>query len=229
MAFHYSPKIVNSGLVLYMDPINTKSYTGTGSTWSNLTSGSIGTLYGSSSYNITLNSFDTNANAVTNDYGIFSPSITFNDTSEYTLDFWVKLRSGATSYNSLCGRGATTQWLHLFLTSTTNWFLRYRETSGTYNDFITITDINLQNWTNITVVIKSSRVLDLYINGYFRDSVSTPTNTAFNITRLASGYSSGGNYYALQGSISATKIYNRKLSSTEILQNFNALKTRFGL
>jgi hypothetical protein len=229
MAFNYSPKIVNSGLVLYMDPINTKSYTGTGLTWSNLTSGSLSTLYGASSYNSTLKSFDTNATAITNDYGIFSPSITFNDTSEYTLDFWVKLRSGATSFNSLCGRGATTQWLPLFLTSTTNWFLRYRETSGTYNDFITITDINLQNWTNITVVIKSSRVLDLYINGYFRDSVSTPTNTAFNITRLASGYSSGGNYYPLQGSISATKIYNRKLSSTEVLQNFNSLKTRFGL
>jgi hypothetical protein len=229
MAFHYSPKIVNSGLVLYMDPINSKSYTGTGLTWSNLTSGSLGNLYGSSSYNSTTKSFDTNATAITNDYGIFSPSITFVDGSEYTLDFWVKLRSGATSYNSLCGRGATTQWLPLFLISTTSWFLRYRETSGTYNDFTSITDINLQNWTNITLVIKSTRVVSLYINGNFRESISTPISTVFNITRLASGYSSGGNYYPLQGSISATKIYNRSLSSTEVLQNFNALKSRFGL
>ena len=230
MAFNYSPKIVNSGLVLYMDPINTKCYNGTGLTWSNLTSGSLGTLYGSSSYNSTLNSFDTNATAITNDYGIFSPSITFVDGSEYTLDFWVKIRSGATSFNSLCGRGATTQWLPLFLTSTTNWYPRYRETSGTYNDFTPITDINLENWTNITLVIKSNRVVDLYINGSFRSSsLTTPTSTVFNITRLASGYSSGGNYYPIQGSISSTKIYNRTLSSTEILQNFNALKSRFGL
>ena len=214
-----------------MDPINTKCYTGTGSTWSNLTSGRSGTIYGLSTYNTTLQSFDTNATTVTNDYGISTPNtITFTDGSEYTLDFWVKLRSGATSFNSLCGQGGTTQWLPLFLTSTTNWYPRYRETSGTYNDFTPITDINLQNWTNITLVIKSNRIIDLYTNGNFRESIlTTPTSTVFNITRIASGYSSGGNYYSLQGSISATKIYNRTLSSKEVLQNYNATKGRYGL
>jgi hypothetical protein len=36
MAFHFSPKIVTDGLVLYLDAANLKSYSGTGSTWFDL-------------------------------------------------------------------------------------------------------------------------------------------------------------------------------------------------
>jgi hypothetical protein len=37
--FHYSPKIVTDGLVLYLDAANTRSYPGTGTTWSDLSRG----------------------------------------------------------------------------------------------------------------------------------------------------------------------------------------------
>lgn len=213
-----------------MDPINTKCYTGTGITFSNLVSPSTCTLYGSTSYNSTTKSFDTNSTLITDNNAIITPTITFSDTNEFTLDFWVKLRSGATNVNSLCGRSATQPWILLTLTSTSNWFLRFRETSAAYNDFSPITNIDLQNWTNIVLVFKSNRVINLYTNGYFRESIlTTPTNTSLIITNLAAGYSSGGNYYSLQGSISATKIYNKNLLPSEILQNYNALKSRFGL
>jgi hypothetical protein len=85
-----------------------------------------------------------------------------------------------------------------------------------------------QNWGNITFIIKSNRNIDFYFNGIYKGSVST-TNTLFIINRIASGFTGGIFYYPLQGSISATKIYNRSLSSTEVLQNFNSLKSRFGL
>ena len=37
MAFHHSPQIVQSGLVLLLDAANTKSYPGSGTTWNDLT------------------------------------------------------------------------------------------------------------------------------------------------------------------------------------------------
>ena len=229
MAFHYSPNVTTNGLVFYMDPINTNSYIGTGLTFSNLTSLTNGVITGSASYNTITKSFDTNATTTTNDTSILVPSITFLDTSGYTLDFWVKLRNGATSYNSLCGNGGGVGWIHLLITSTNIWYVSFRDIpSATFNNFSTITNVDLQNWTNIVMVFKSSRVIDLYVNGTFRQSL-TVANTQLIISRIASGYSSSPTFYALQGSISATKIYNRALSTTEVERNFLSLKSRFNL
>jgi hypothetical protein len=229
MAFHYSPKIINSGLVLYMDPINTKCYTGTGSSWNNLISGVTGSLYGTySSYNTINKSFDTNSTSIFDNSGIVTETITFNDASTYTLDFWIKIRNGAsTTTNSLCGPGNTTQpWVLVYVTTTTNWFIRFRESiTATYFDF-TPSTTDITKWSNIVLVFNSNRVINLYLNGVFIGT-TTPNNTSLTIRRLAAGYASGGNYYPLQGSISATKIYNRNLSAIEVLQNYNALKTRF--
>ena len=58
MAFNYSPNITTDGLILYMDPANTRSYT-TGVTWSNLAIVNDG-LLSSVTYNSTTKSFDTN-------------------------------------------------------------------------------------------------------------------------------------------------------------------------
>jgi hypothetical protein len=229
MAFHYSPNVTTKGLVFYMDPINTSCYTGTGITYSSLVSLSNSTISASASYNTLTKSFDTNAVTTTYDSIVFVPSITFADASEYTLDFWIKVRNGATNFNSLCGNGGTNGWIPLFLTSTSNWYPTFRDIpTGTYNDFTTITDVDLQNWTNIVMVFKSSRNIDLYVNSIFRQS-KIATNTSLIISRIASGYSSAPNYYALQGSISATKFYNIALSATEVERNFLSLKSRFVL
>ena len=229
MSSHSSPNITTNGLVFYMDPANTLCYSETGLTYSSLASLSNSTISGSASYNTITKSFDTNVTTITNDTIIFSPSITFLDASEYTLDFWVKLRNGATNANSLCGNGGTNGWIPLFITSTSNWYTTFRDTpTGAYNDFNPITNVDLKNWTNIVMVFKSSRTIDLYINSTFRQSV-TAVNTLLTISRIASGYSSAPNYYVLQGSISATKFYNRALSATEVERNFLSLNSRFGL
>jgi len=41
--------------------------------------------------------------------------------------------------------------------------------------------------------------------------------------------STGNANYYFPGKVAANYIYNRALSSTEITQNYNALKSRFGL
>lgn len=235
MAFHYSPNITTNGLILYMDPANTKSYSGTGVTWSNLAIVNNG-LLSSVTYNSTTKSFDTNATLATQSNNISCNTTTFADTGEYTLDFWVKLRTGiATSYsNTIFGNGIPSKSLVTLNTTTgTSWQLTFlSETGGTQYYFSAINDYNLiNNWGNITLVFKSNRNIDFYLNSVYKQTVIS-TNTSFSVNQIASGYNSGPSptyYNPLQGSISATKIYNRSLSSSEVERNYLSLKSRFGL
>lgn len=229
MAFHYLPNITTNGLILYMDPANTKSYSGTGVTWSNLAIVNDG-LLSSVTYNSTTKSFDTNVTLATQSNYISCNTITFADTNEYTLDVWVKLRVGiGSTANTLFGADTSYPFVLISCNTGNTWFTRFCNSSNTYYNFAVITGFNLeQNWGNITLVVKSNRNIDYYLNGVYRETIAT-TNTSLVINKIASGYSSSGTYYSLQGSISATKIYNRALSSSEVERNYLSLKSRFGL
>jgi hypothetical protein len=61
------------------------------------------------------------------------------------------------------------------------------------------------------------------------DSVVTGTWTEDPDTSLIIGAQNLGTAANLSGEIPISKIYNRTLSSDEVLQNYNALKHRFGL
>jgi hypothetical protein len=67
---------------------------------------------------------------------------------------------------------------------------------------------------------------NFYTNGVlsYSTSVADKTFTTYNIARR-----SDGNLYNIPGRIPIVKIYNRALSATEVLQNYNVTKYRFGL
>ena len=232
MAFHYSPNVTTNGLVLYMDTINIYSYSGTGLTWSDISGVNIGGTLSSVTYNSTTKSFDTNVTLGTQSNNISCGTITFVDASEYTLDFWVKLRTGVGStQNSIFG--SYVAFPVLFISSTSNsWTPRFFNSTNTDYTFNYITDYNLeQNWGNITLVFKSNRNIDFYLNSVYKQTITT-ANTSFIINKIASGFFQVQlgipTYYPLQGSISATKIYNRALIAPEIEKNYLTLKSRFG-
>lgn len=81
-------------------------------------------------------------------------------------------------------------------------------------------------WVNVASVINgSSKTLQLYINGSLQ-STTNVTNTQSSITEF--GRHSANTHY-FNGRVSNTSIYNRALTAAEILQNFNALRGRFGI
>ena len=79
------------------------------------------------------------------------------------------------------------------------------------------------NWVHITYAKDSSNVIRTYINGIVRmtDTFSTASfqNVDLQIDRLATSLNN----------VSSIQIYNRTLSQSEIIQNYNATKTRFGI
>ena len=192
-------------------------------------------LVNSTSHNasVTPNTFDTNSTSVTQLNHISIPDITFLDQSGYTLDFWVKLRPSAPStYHSLTGQLGTVPWISIFTNDATgaSWYLRYRELGGTYRDFSNVTDWNIQsNWTNVILTVDTNRVASFYLNGEFRQSLSNITSTYLRMVTLLGGYSSGGNYYTLQGSLGMAKVYRKTLSALDVRQSFNSIRSRFGV
>jgi hypothetical protein len=64
------------------------------------------------------------------------------------------------------------------------------------------------------------------------NGITTATNTVSHASSLLDDIKlaqddTGGRFF--NGSIAIAQIYNRALSATEITQNFNSTKTRFGL
>ena len=98
--------------------------------------------------------------------------------------------------------------------------------------------IGTLNWMNITVTCDVGTSINLYKNG----ALDTPTYTLNGgsqkivslcddlvIGRGAKATVPGGGSALWDGKISIVRIYNRILTASEVLQNHNTLKSRFGL
>jgi hypothetical protein len=81
------------------------------------------------------------------------------------------------------------------------------------------------NWHHIVSIYDGSN-LSLYYDGIFRNSGSSTGNITNTAKALEIAIRNGDEY---KGNLSVAKIYNRALSSQEILQNYNALKSRYNL
>lgn len=105
-----------------------------------------------------------------------------------------------------------------------------------------ISTVTVNNWYNSTFTFgtsptsPSSGELKLYVNGttagITTSSVTTNDDTIFyNNTNMfvAIGRDADASNSYFNGKIAIVQIYNRKLSDAEVLQNYNALKGRFGL
>jgi len=223
--------IVTDGLILHLDASNPRSYSGSGTSWTDLSNnGYGGSLVGSTSYSTNPGRFDTNATTITQQsYLSTSSMITFLDGSEYTWDFFVKFRTSVqANFNSLIGRNTTNPWLSIFPTNTSGnvWNVRYRQNGGTFHNTSNINYDMVNNWGNIVLSVDTSRNVNVYLNGGFKETLNT-TSTLFYVNIIGGGYLGGPNYCVLQGSIGSCRFYNRALSQKEIMQNYNSLQPRF--
>ena len=99
---------------------------------------------------------------------------------------------------------------------------------GTNNTRSTGVNIADGNWKNVSMAFQSSVTngTRIYINGSL--VLSTTINWVNDAINLYGGAeASASQYAACSGSIFS--LYNRVLSASEVLQNYNASKRRFGL
>lgn len=214
------PTIVTSGLVLHLDAGKTASYPGSGTTWTDLSgNGNNATLINGPTYDsgnggsILFDGGDDYASTGTTGFPFGS--------SAGTLSGWAKT-------NTLSGNWA---WI---ITYGTAWFSQGRILGrngstyyyGGYADDISVGGIPINTWFHMTGVYTGTQA-SMYINGSL---VSGPTskswNTISNVSYVGKSINSGEPW---SGNIAQVLVYNRALTGSEILQNYDVDKARFGL
>jgi hypothetical protein len=231
MAFNYSPKIVTDGLVLYMDAANSKSYVSGSTTWNDISrSGNNGTLINGPTYN----SFNGGSIVFdgTNDTTNLGTSNGLKFTTNFTLSLWLKFNStnsGQTIISNNEGGGYGI--IYKFAISTkieTFYYINgsYRFAGDEASNY------TLGSWYYITSTFDGVNI-NFYRNGNLIQTLNAPGNvtTTNEPLTLAANPNTGGTAFQdfFNGNISIVHIYNKSLSASEVLQNYNATKTRFGL
>ena len=221
-------------LVFNLDVAAPESYPGSGTSCydisNNTTNVNVGTLTNGPTYNSGNGgylSFDG-----VDDYVTFGNIIDFATyTSGFTIDLWTYPTS-ATVFSSIFSSAwgtSGTQWQVYVWYNTSSQFGTTQRYSGTQNDFNTSTVFPINNWYNV-VVTSNNTTCYIYVNGVSQISNSTgQINNQDSSREIRLG--NFKNYSSAQytGRISNCKVYSRALSATEITQNYNIQKSRFGL
>lgn len=227
-------KIVRDGLVLYLDAGNPNSYGGSGFTiWNDLTYfKNNGTLTNSPTYN-TNNRGSIVFDGV-DDYVQINNSNSLNPTQTISLCSWVKYSGTYTGFNApiiFKKNNGSSYFEQYILAFNTSGNVSLALGNGSSNQSINTPLNYINKLINIVGIIDTSTSsLKIYIDGVLKVSSTTiySTMSTSNSSVVIGSYNQpfpgfmGGNIYN-------TSIYNRVLNPSEILQNYNATKSRFGL
>jgi hypothetical protein len=235
---YYGPQIVRNGLILALDAADKNSYPGSGATWTDLSgNGYNGTLTNSPTFS------NSNGGSIifdgTNDYTSTSLDLSWNNTNSVSISMWIKT-------------GNLSQSKGFLGTGNFEWQFRQGQYAGANSDLVFVYWDNSgghtngsipsmsgffddTNWKHLTMTWNNSNSTILfYKNGtqifsqvYGNPSANRVSSELMQIGGNVYSWDGVGAYW--NGSFSNIQTYNRTLSATEVLQNYNVTKTRFGL
>ena len=212
------PDFVTSGLTLLLDAGYVSSYPRSGSRWDDLSfSGNNGTLvntptFSSDNYGyLTFNGNTQYVNVGGTPLGL----------SSYTKNIWFYLNG--TSDNNLLS--SDTGGHFMFFASTNKLYCGHSNW-GNYTVFPSVTNFSNGVWYNACVTFDTTNGFVLYVNGV-QDSTYTAQKTPIggNGSTRVGAFGAGGNL--LNGRAAVAMTYDRVLSSTEVLKNYNAFSSRY--
>jgi hypothetical protein len=228
MTYLNGPQIVRDGLILHIDAANTKSYPGTGTSWTDLSGGeNNGTLTNGPVYSSNNKGFFTFDGA--DDFANFGTSFS-NTLVNITVSSWYyPVLHTTPSFFLAKYTGGVNGWLLAHVSSTNRFSVDGRESTAAYFQNLTTNAIYPVNrWYNV-VFTKSGTNWRLYINSVLEANNNNGNGTTsfnngatFSVGRIDSIDTGKGN-------IAQVSVYNRALSQSEIAQNYNSIKGRFGL
>ena len=230
--------IAREGLILNLDASNSASYSGSGTTWTDLTGHANATIYNGGSYSINyvaagqasyfnFGSQDTNYNPTKTYIGSSAAQLYQTMTIVFYPDFTLSTGS------SLCGLMASSTGG----SGTSDESIRFQSVNGT-GPWVFNTSTNNNDWDYPTVPT-------WYKNNTVYTGTSGTISAGWNILTVAKtnstgNFSSAFNYYLgcggyngdnrnFRGRIALVLGYNRVLTAFEQLQNYAALRNRFGV
>ena len=235
MANSYGPQsIVQDGLVFTMDAGNTLSYTSGSTTVYNIMGNNTGSMINSSDDGIAIDSsegggswrFDGTDERI--DCDTFTNIVGAGSLANYTIEIWVK---GDSYQRGDLAIGNKTTLRHLggysFYWHELVGFIADGTWGSSGRIFPQTNNANYSDWQQVTVTYDGSNVY-IYSNAIVGSGTTTQTGdmNAAGEQFCIGGTNQTGNL-EWDGWITAIKVYNRALSASEILQNYNATKNRF--
>jgi hypothetical protein len=229
MSYYNGPTIVTNGLVLYLDAANNKSYPGSGTSWGDLTGNSnTNTLTNGPTFN-SANGGSIVFDGTNDEVAINSSTIARIGTSNHTISVFVN--NDITSEEDLFGTGGIGVGDVLLMIYLAKFRGHAWSSTGNSNVFDSPNTIGTGGWNMLTQRVTWGANMDLFENGIKAGtkvlSGNAPSSTQ-NTAYLGARYPGTGPSH-LQGKIGLVTVYNRALTDSEVLQNYNAIKTRFGL
>ena len=233
------PPIVTTGLIMHLDAGDSLSYSGIGTTWvdlsSNLRNGTLlnGVAYSSSNLGSLV--FDG-----VNDYiNLSNISTALTNKTSFTYDTWFKCNNtSSAALKTLFSFGNNPNYSNDMLFAVTNNTILLQVNNGADNS-ATCT-FTSTGWSNLVIIYDGTQTgnsnrLKAYINGALTSlnfgtyTVPSSTSSTSQSNCAIGAYSVGPFDNFFNGNIATAKIYNRAITGSEAIQNFNSLKTRYGL
>ena len=231
------PQKASGGTVTSVDGYTIHTFTSTGSTtftpiatWYDMCrSGYNGTLTNSPTYNSS-NQGSLLFNGTSN-YLTLSSSVGAFGQGNFTISCWWKSNGSQSNYVAIIEQG--------FTGSPVNgaWAFKVSHTSGDFNftyynngisDNLSSYNPNDGLWHNL-VAVRTGTTLILYRDNVSVKTITLPTGFSFGEgSSIFVGYNPRDGSY-LKGYLPILQVYNRDLSSSELQQNYNAMRVRFGV
>ena len=234
----WPPAVVRDGLIFYVDAGLSASYPGSGTTWFDLSGNNDNATLNGAQYNSSENGsivFDGS-----NDYvGISSLDATLatliSGSNDFSVSYWFNADSFPPSTNYtvsyvLLNAGSRRLYLVFGDSAPVDQFSVRTKQGGTWRSVVQNNSaLSINTWYNMVLTYSSSTGFILYQNGTSVDTSSQ--NGTFSNDGTTDPYigalDSSNRFF--DGKISQVLIYDKKLTTAEVTQNYNTIKGRYGL
>jgi len=225
---------VSSGLVLHYDPSNVASYPGSGTTITDLSgNGRNGTMS-----NISFTSPYFSYNGSSSQISITDNVLLEPGSGDWTVEVWVN--QAVAGNDVVLGKfnngGLSANVGYSIRTTSSTFYAQFGSGAGSGATLIqnsTTYTVSLNTWYQIVYVFTNvaANTFQTFVNGSSIGSVSHSLASILNTsTNLYIGSYNGGEYAQwFDGKIGITRLYNRALTSSEVLNNYNVDKSKYGL
>ena len=237
MAAHGNPDIVTDSLIFHVDSADKNCYGGSGASVSDLSPSGLTSTFTNPSYSGSVNQGSFHYDGVDKYITVPSSAIT-NLQNNLSFEVWfnkqgvgsvgsafdgIFQKEGGYSGYPVYGIRASSE------ANPTNLIMQFSY-SGTNGDAdqtnVKVNGITIGEWVCCSVTVSSDNVAKGYYQGELQSTLTLDGDLKDENNTCLIGIGDGRRF---NGYIPIVKIYNRELSASEVKQNFDAMKSRFGL
>ena len=228
--YEYSVPINTDGLLLNLDAGSLLSYAGSGNSWFDISgNNNVAILYNGPTYSGSGISASILFDGV-DDYGFVIDKPSFRLSSIGTLNCWMKFNNNSNKVVVSKGNVYSDKDAFGIYTYNTQGLVGEIADNTTFNQVSTNSSFASTNTWRMSSIVWDGSWLYFYINASFMGKVKqtvTPNTTGFPFVIAGNGNTTINTFAS--ANISNVQLYNRALTASEIYQNYDAMRTRYGI